>query len=1116
MEGSHLDAIPAAVLVHIFHYVPPEHLITRVSPVCSDWHTIIFKPSTWRSICIVKWGRPERNTPTEPTTPIELMKRRIPFEIDPAKVSEEEGTSITAPYLDVDPFQYFWYRKLHEEVVFNLYNIALERSKAAAARAAEAMASAAAAGLPAPAIPYIPEVPDTPPSTEVTLLSRNTAMELLLTFADDTDEPGVADDGTVLLDKLLEQMPLYARYVVLTAAHHPRLRALAIMFFNRLFSIADSRAPHFRRMVSPTVAQRILRFLLQCVDSEFCQQPASRPARESLALALEALAACCDVFAKALRRQPTFFLDNVAPMLIMGISNVMDGMFDHAQSFMESQPCANILAEEVLDRIALSLGGEVTTPVVSNILISLIEAVPATPEAVDEDWRLRYARLKALALTAEACREQLKAPQRLSVIMTVLIHCANYPHAMVRWAAFNAIGQLSTDLESAFQEHGSSSILPLFVDRLQSEPTTEVLTHICASIVNFMEHASDLPKETILALASAVLERMGTQNAPELRSQAMTAFASMADGNSEALESLYPRAMALLAETLTQLRTVLCSTEEGEAEDGQGTEEEVEIRRKKRKQSEDLLSKAIECTSILGRSGGPSVFTADAPAAIQEIIRRATEPNLKRNMMRCTLQAVARFLDSKFDQSKLPEGIRDEAMGAAVRLVSSLLRDEAIDDDSEEDGVELALLCLKAFSANGVLRELLQRHPGLQGELQTLLLASLDMTEGSAKCHALACLHDLARAAQYHPEVDEAAYRALCSALSQEDEIQVLDTAARELKRYEKLAWQEGRAAVWRREALEGLTLALERAIGGVIGFDKEDEAAEEFADWCQRFLNRFAKACGVLYRRHLWRTPGACRSIAKLVATINPQEAPPPFQTSLILALEEFLEQACALVLISRTTPRNATDQVAINILTDLGTGPGTASGPALEDWVCEKRESEESVARVLLSSCMALCSSSAPPGLLQAASYGIGLVAQAVPEVLLGHWEEAISTLQATRRGVLRAKGGAELARASDNVTSAITKVIAALPEEQLLTPTGSIALLLKGIASEMPLRHDEAERPACGVALAAVVRRVSRHKSSAAQSLLSQYKARIAEALEGVPSDAAEEARALVALW
>ena len=95
------------------------------------------------------------------------------------------------------------------------------------------------------------------------------------------------------------------------------------------------------------------------------------------------------------------------------------------------------VGQECLDRVAIALGANSVLPCAARTVPALL--------ADASDWRKRHAALVAMAQIAEGCVKGMLKDVNGAIAPCVQAATSD-PHARVRWAAVNGIGQLCTDL----------------------------------------------------------------------------------------------------------------------------------------------------------------------------------------------------------------------------------------------------------------------------------------------------------------------------------------------------------------------------------------------------------------------------------------------------------------------------------------------------------------------------------------------------------------------------------------------------------------------------------------------------------------------------------------------
>src|SRR5579859_5118126 len=134
-----------------------------------------------------------------------------------------------------------------------------------------------------------------------------------------------------------------------------------------------------------------------------------------------------------------------------------------------------IVGEQAIDRLARKLGAKTIMRPAFTYLPSLISS---------NDWRERHAALMAISSIAEGCEKYMRPD--LGRVLDMILPALNDPHPRVRYAACNAVGQLSTDLQPTIQKNFHERIMHALVPLLDTaEP--RVQAHAAAALVNFCE-----------------------------------------------------------------------------------------------------------------------------------------------------------------------------------------------------------------------------------------------------------------------------------------------------------------------------------------------------------------------------------------------------------------------------------------------------------------------------------------------------------------------------------------------------------------------------------------------------------------------------------------------------
>jgi hypothetical protein len=234
---------------------------------------------------------------------------------------------------------------------------------------------------------------------------------------------------------------------------------------------------------------------------------------------------------------------------------------------------------EGLDRLAIALGGNAIMPIANQLLPAFLQ---------DGDWRKRHSALMTLAQVAEGCMKVMS--KAISWTVDICITGLRDPHAKVRWAACQTVGQLSTDLGPDFQEQEHARIVPTLLAAMDDVNEPRVQAHATAAVVNFSEDC----EENILTpyLDALVSKLLVLLQSPRniVREGALTSLASVADSSKEYFEKYYSVVMPILVNILQT-----------------ATDKSLRL----------LRAKAIECISLVGMAVGKEKFGPDANAIME-------------------------------------------------------------------------------------------------------------------------------------------------------------------------------------------------------------------------------------------------------------------------------------------------------------------------------------------------------------------------------------------------------------------------------------------------------------------------------------------------------------------
>ncbi|KAK4790478.1 hypothetical protein SAY86_017782 [Trapa natans] len=240
------------------------------------------------------------------------------------------------------------------------------------------------------------------------------------------------------------------------------------------------------------------------------------------------------------------------------------------------------VGQECLDRLSISLGGNTIVPVASEQLPSYM----AAPE-----WQKHHAALISIAQIAEGCTKVMI--KNLDRVVSMVLSSFQDPHPRVRWAAINAVGQLSTDLGPDLQVQYHQQILPALAGAMDDFQNPRVQAHAASAILNFSENCTP---EILLPYLDGIVSKLLVllQNGKQMVQEgALTALASVADSSQEHFQKYYDAVMPYL-------KAILVNATD--------------------KSKRMLRAKAMECISLVGMAVGKEKFRNDAKQVMEVLM----------------------------------------------------------------------------------------------------------------------------------------------------------------------------------------------------------------------------------------------------------------------------------------------------------------------------------------------------------------------------------------------------------------------------------------------------------------------------------------------------------------
>lgn len=351
----------------------------------------------------------------------------------------------------------------------------------------------------------------------------------------------------------------------------------------------------------------------------------------------------------------------------------------------------NVIAESSLDRLACGLGGKCVLPHVMNALPAMLG---------HSDWKQRYAALMAISAIGEGCHKQMEA--MLEQVMAGVLNFLRDPHPRVRYAACNAIGQMSTDFAPTFEKKFHEQVVPGLLSLLDDVQNPRVQAHAGAALVNFSE---DCPKNILTRYLDGImgkLEAVLNSKFKELvekgnklvLEQIVTTIASVADTCEKEFVTYYDRLMPCLKFIIQNANS-----------------EDLRM----------LRGKTIECVSLIGLAVGREKFITDAGEVMDMLLKTHSEGDLSDDDPQTSYLITAwarmcKILGKQFEQY-LPLVMGPVMRTAAMKPEVALLDNDEVEDI--EGDVDWSFINL--------------------GEQQNFAIRTAGMEDKASACEMLVC-----------------------------------------------------------------------------------------------------------------------------------------------------------------------------------------------------------------------------------------------------------------------------------------------------------------------------------------------------------------------------------------
>ncbi|CAI8618633.1 unnamed protein product [Vicia faba] len=379
--------------------------------------------------------------------------------------------------------------------------------------------------------------------------------------------------GSADRDRFQDLLP--AMMTTLTEALNSGQEATAQEALELLIELAGTEPRFLRRQIVDVVGA-----MLQIAEAESLEEGTRHLAIEFVITLAEARERAPGM----MRKMPQFISRLFAILMKMLLDIEDDPAWHTAETEDEDagETSNYSVGQECLDRLSISLGGNTIVPVASEQLPAYL----AAPE-----WQKRHAALVALAQIAEGCSKVMV--KNLEQVVAMVLNSFPDQHPRVRWAAINAIGQLSTDLGPDLQVQYHQGVLPALAAAMDDFQNPRVQAHAASAVLNFSENCTpDILTPYLDGIVSKLLVLL--QNGKQMVQEgALTALASVADSSQEHFQKYYDA-------VIPYLKAILVNATD--------------------KSNRMLRAKSMECISLVGMAVGKEKFRADAKQVMEVLM----------------------------------------------------------------------------------------------------------------------------------------------------------------------------------------------------------------------------------------------------------------------------------------------------------------------------------------------------------------------------------------------------------------------------------------------------------------------------------------------------------------
>lgn len=200
----------------------------------------------------------------------------------------------------------------------------------------------------------------------------------------------------------------------------------------------------------------------------------------------------------------------------------------------------HVAGEQTMDRLANKIGGKDLLPPTFTWLPRMLQS---------GSWNDKHAALMCISAISEGCAEIME--NELDQVLSLLMPTLRDVHPRVRWAACNALGQMSTDFKGTMQTKYHSVVLPALIETLAA-PEPRVQSHAAAALVNFCEEAEKEILEPYLDRLLTNLMQLLRNDKRFVQEQALSTIATVADSAESTFGKWYPELMPALFSVLQE------------------------------------------------------------------------------------------------------------------------------------------------------------------------------------------------------------------------------------------------------------------------------------------------------------------------------------------------------------------------------------------------------------------------------------------------------------------------------------------------------------------------------------------------------------------------------------